>query len=60
MPSNFFDTNLLLYLASGNPAKAGRAEKLAGEGGTISVQVLNEGRYSPKLLNRRQSSLIVC
>ena len=42
MPGNFFDTNVLLYAASGDPAKADRAEKLIGAGGTISVQVLNE------------------
>src|ERR1700730_12060166 len=42
MPGSFFDTNVLLYLASGDPAKADRAEKLIGAGGTISVQVLNE------------------
>ena len=42
MPGSFFDTNVLLYVASGDPAKADRAEKLIGDGGTISVQVLNE------------------
>ena len=42
MPGSFFDTNVLLYLASGGPAKADRAEELIGAGGTISVQVLNE------------------
>jgi predicted nucleic acid-binding protein len=42
MPSSFFDTNVLLYVASGNPAKADRAERLIGAGGRISVQVLNE------------------
>jgi predicted nucleic acid-binding protein len=42
MPGNFFDTNVLLYIASGDPTKADRAEKLIGAGGTISVQVLNE------------------
>jgi predicted nucleic acid-binding protein len=42
MPGSFFDTNVLLYVASGDPAKANRAEKLIGAGGTISVQVLNE------------------
>jgi len=42
MPGNFFDTNILLYIASGDPVKADRAEKLIGDGGTISVQVLNE------------------
>src|SRR5580693_1472571 len=42
MPGSFFDTNALLYVASGDPAKADRAEELIGAGGTISVQVLNE------------------
>jgi predicted nucleic acid-binding protein len=42
MPGSFFDTNVLLYAASGDPAKADRAEKLIGYGGAISVQVLNE------------------
>src|SRR5438128_10067001 len=38
----FFDTNVLLYLVSGDDAKADRAEALIGAGGVISVQVLNE------------------
>ena len=38
----FFDTNVLLYLLSGDEAKADRAEKLLAGGGTVSVQVLNE------------------
>jgi len=42
MPGSFFDTNVLLYVASGNPAKADRVERLIGAGGIISVQVLNE------------------
>ena len=42
MPGSFFDTNVLLYLTSGDPVKADRAEELIGAGGTISVQVLNE------------------
>jgi predicted nucleic acid-binding protein len=42
MPASFFDTNVLLYLASGDPVKADRAERLIADGGTISVQVLNE------------------
>ena len=42
MPGSFFDTNVLLYVAAGDPAKAARAEQLIGDGGTISVQVLNE------------------
>jgi predicted nucleic acid-binding protein len=42
MPGNFLDTNVLLYIASGDGAKAARAEQLIGSGGTISVQVLSE------------------
>jgi predicted nucleic acid-binding protein len=42
MPGSFLDTNVLLYIASGNTTKADRAEELIGAGGTISVQVLNE------------------
>lgn len=42
MPGSFVDTNVLIYIASGNPAKADRAEKIVRDGGTISVQVLNE------------------
>ena len=42
MPGNFFDTNILLYLASDQSGKADRAERLIADGGTISVQVLNE------------------
>lgn len=42
MPGSFFDTNVLMYIASGDSAKAEQAEKLIGVGGTISVQVLNE------------------
>ena len=42
MPGSFFDTNILLYTTSSDAAKADRAEQLITEGGTISVQVLNE------------------
>jgi predicted nucleic acid-binding protein len=42
MPGSFFDSNVLLYIASTDQAKADRAERLIAEGGTISVQVLNE------------------
>jgi predicted nucleic acid-binding protein len=38
----FFDTSVLLYLVSGDAAKANRAEQLVARGGVISVQVLNE------------------
>lgn len=39
---HFIDTNVLLYLLSGDPGKADRAEQVIQAGGTISVQVLNE------------------
>ena len=39
---NFFDTNVVLYLLSGDTGKADRAEELLAAGGLISVQVLNE------------------
>ncbi len=42
MPASFFDTNVLIYLASGDVAKADRAEATIAKGGAISVQVLNE------------------
>jgi predicted nucleic acid-binding protein len=42
MPGSFIDTNVLVYVASADPAKADRAEEIMGGGGTISVQVLNE------------------
>ncbi|MDG2521239.1 PIN domain-containing protein [Caulobacter segnis] len=42
MAGSFLDTNVLLYLASHDASKAERAEALVAEGGTISVQVLNE------------------
>ena len=38
----FFDTNVLLYLLSGDEAKADRAEIELGVGGIVSAQVLNE------------------
>ena len=42
MPGSFFDTNVLLYIASADAAKAERAEQLIAAGGTVSIQVLNE------------------
>jgi predicted nucleic acid-binding protein len=42
MPGNFFDTNVLVYLASGDAAKADRVESVIARGGDISVQVLKE------------------
>ena len=38
----FFDANIVLYLLSAETVKADKAEALLAEGGTISVQVLNE------------------
>jgi len=38
----FFDTNVPLYLLSGDEERASRAEALLAGGGVISVQVLNE------------------
>lgn len=42
MPGSFIDTNVIVYLASDDPGKADRAERIVAEGGTVSVQVLNE------------------
>ena len=39
---SFLGANVLVYLASADPAKADRAEQLIAGGGVISVQVLNE------------------
>ena len=38
----FFDTSVLLYLLSGDTAKADRIEALLSSRGVVSVQVLNE------------------
>jgi len=38
----FFDTNILLYLLSGDASRADCAEEELSGGGVISVQVLNE------------------
>ena len=38
----FFDTNVLLYLLSGDDFRADRAEAELSAGGVLSVQVLNE------------------
>jgi predicted nucleic acid-binding protein len=38
----FFDTSVLLYLLSSEPAKADRVEELLQQSGVVSVQVLNE------------------
>jgi predicted nucleic acid-binding protein len=45
----FLDTNVLIYAVSADP-KRGRAQELLDEGGTISVQVLNE--FTNVLLNK--------
>jgi predicted nucleic acid-binding protein len=56
----FLDTNVLLYLVSGDTAKADHAEALLTRGGVISVQVLNEfasvaaRRYGVKIANIRE------
>lgn len=42
MPADFFDTSVLVYIASGDATKADRAEAAITAGGAISVQVLNE------------------
>lgn len=42
MPDSFIDTNVLIYLASRDSTKADRVEALLTQGGTVSVQVLNE------------------
>jgi predicted nucleic acid-binding protein len=42
MGGSFFDTNVLVYVASGDVAKADRAEAAIAAGGAVSVQVLNE------------------
>lgn len=42
MRASFFDSNILLYLASTDAAKADAAERLLDAGGAVSVQVLNE------------------
>ena len=42
MADSFFDTNVLLYLAGSDTGKSETAEWLVGDGGVISVQVLNE------------------
>jgi len=42
MPGDFIDSNVLLYVVSGDARKADRAEDVLRRGGVISVQVLNE------------------
>lgn len=42
MTGRFFDTNIFVYLASADARKADIAQDLLAQGGTVSVQVLNE------------------
>lgn len=42
MSKPFIDSNIVLYLLSGDAAKADRAEAILQAGGLVSVQVLNE------------------
>jgi predicted nucleic acid-binding protein len=42
MAGSFFDTNVLVHLASADTEKARRAEEIVEPGGAVSVQVLNE------------------
>lgn len=42
MPGSFLDTNVLVYLASGDEGKSGRVEALLAAQCTLSVQVFNE------------------
>lgn len=42
MRASFFDSNVLVYIASGDAVKADLAEAAVAAGGAISVQVLNE------------------
>jgi predicted nucleic acid-binding protein len=72
MPVSFFDTDVLVYLASGDTVKADLAEAAIASGGSISVQILNEltnvARRKMKmswdethaLLNTLRSLLTVC
>ncbi len=41
-PAVFFDTNVLVYIASADPQRSAVASALLREGGVVSVQVLNE------------------
>src|SRR5258706_191562 len=42
MAGSFFDTNVLIYLASEDAAKSGRAESLVAGAGMLRVEVLHE------------------
>lgn len=42
MSKPFIDSHVVMYLLSGDIAKANRAQQLLQDGGIVSVQVLNE------------------
>jgi predicted nucleic acid-binding protein len=42
MNASFFDSNVLLYLASGSHVRGDEIERLVEGGGIVNVQVLNE------------------
>jgi predicted nucleic acid-binding protein len=59
----FFDSNVLIYLLSGDIDKAQVSERLMASGGTISVQVLNEfawvySRKSKKTIDEIRNALL--
>lgn len=65
----FFDTNVLLYLLSGDNIRADRAETIISTGGVISVQVLNEfasvasrklGMPYPEIRETLQTIRVLC
>ena len=53
MSAAFFDSNIVIYLTSGDAARASTARRLLEGGGWISAQVMNESvavlRYKNKL-----------
>ncbi len=55
LAERFFDTNVLLYLLSGDDAKADLAERELSAGGILSVQVLNE--FAAVALRKRKLSI---
>jgi predicted nucleic acid-binding protein len=62
----FLDTNVLLYLFSADDAKANRAEEIVGEGGIVSVQVLNEfaavatRKLKMSIAETREALAVIC
>ena len=58
--ADFFDSNILLYLGSAEISKADKVEALLSDGGTISIQVLNEfASVSRRKLRRSISEIRV-